>query len=261
MNHRINFNSQLTLATVGTIVSVGAMLSHPAQAITFSFDWTGQIAGWRVSGLFGYDETQSYPDGIVRTGDLDFLHVSFFTPDGTLARTYTDNHLDPWTNFNFDTQTREILQSGSFNAPDGINIGAPNYDEPTCFPSGTPSGDPTCGTDLATASGLSFWGKPPRSGTPHLHVDDWDDAFGLPIGFSTHEDVAFPTRTTQELIDTGRVGASYLPPLGQPVTPLDETGEFASVTQVPESSAGLGLVGVGGWWLVAIFRSYRSRRF
>jgi PEP-CTERM motif len=233
----------LTTLSLSTVLGLGVIAE--VQAITFSFDWTGQIAGWRVSGLFGYDATRSYLDGIVRTSDLDFLHVSFFTPDGTLARTYTDNHLDPWTNFNFDTQTREILQKGSFNDPDGINIGAPNYDLPTCFLSGVPSGDPTCGTDASTASGLSFWGKPPRSSVPHLHVDDWANEFGFPVGFSTHEEVAFPTRTTQELIDTNRVGSAYLPPNGSPVTPLDERGQYASVTQVPEPAACGGLLVIG----------------
>lgn len=53
-----------------------------AEAVTFNFDWTGQVAGFEVSGSFGYDETQSYSDGIVRTENLDFLDISFFAPDG-----------------------------------------------------------------------------------------------------------------------------------------------------------------------------------
>ncbi|MEO1183061.1 MAG: PEP-CTERM sorting domain-containing protein, partial [Cyanobacteria bacterium J06636_28] len=87
--------------------------------------------------------------------------------------------------------------------------------------------------------------KPPRSSTPHLHIDDWADEFGFPIGFSVHEDVSFPTRTTQELIDTDRVGEAYLPPNGQPVVPLNETGQFAQVTAVPEPTSILGLFGSG----------------
>ena len=213
-------------------LALGLAIPARAEAIEFNFDWTGQIAGFQVSGSFGYDETQSYLDGIVRTDDLDFLNISFFAPDGTLLQTYADNHLDPGVNFNFDTSTREILQAGSYNEPDGLNLGAPNFDRES-------------GNDPSLASGLSFWSKPPRSSTPHLHIDDWADEFGFPLGFSSHEDVAFPPFTTQQLIDTGRVGDAYLPPNGQPVTPLNKTGQFAQVTAVPEPASLLGLLGIG----------------
>ncbi|MEL6468616.1 MAG: PEP-CTERM sorting domain-containing protein [Cyanobacteria bacterium J06623_4] len=218
---------------IGLALSV--LIPTRADAITFNFDWTGQIAGFQVSGSFDYDETQSYTDGIVRTGDLDALTVSFFAPDGALLRTYADNHLDPGVNFNFDTSSQEILQSGSYNEPDGLNVGAINFDRES-------------GNDPSLAEGLSFWSKPPRSSTPHLHVDDWADEFSFPIGFSSHEDVGFPTRTTQELVDDGRVGEAYLPPNGEPVTPLGEAGQFARVTEatdVPEPVSILGLIGVG----------------
>ncbi|MEO1353578.1 MAG: PEP-CTERM sorting domain-containing protein [Cyanobacteria bacterium J06635_15] len=227
----------------GLFIGLALSLAVPAraEAIAFNFDWTGQIAGFQVSGDFGYDETQSYLGDIVRTDDLDFLNISFFAPDGTLLRTYTDNHLDPGVNFNFDTSTQEILQAGSYNEPDGLNLGAPNFD----FESGN---------DPALASGLSFWSKPPRISTPHLHIDDWTDEFGFPLGFSSHEDVSFPTRTTQELIDTDRVGAAYLPPNGQPVTPLNKTGQFAQVAAVPEPASLLGLLGIGSGLLIAGLR-------
>ncbi|MEM0980845.1 MAG: PEP-CTERM sorting domain-containing protein [Cyanobacteria bacterium P01_H01_bin.58] len=223
---------------IGLVLS--AVIPARAEAITFNFNWTGQIAGFGVSGSFGYDETQSYLDGIVRTDDLDFLDISFFAPDGTLLRTYEDNHLDPGINFNFDTSTREILQAGSYNEPDGLSLGAINYDRES-------------GNDINDAEdfSLSFWSKPPRSSTPHLHIDDWKDDFGFPIGFSTHEDVSFPPFTTQQLVDDGRVGEAYLPPNGQPVTPLNENGQFAQVTAVPEPGSILGLLGVGGGLLVA----------
>lgn len=209
-----------------------------AEAIEFNFDWSGQIAGFEVSGSFGYDETQSYTDGIVRTGDLDFLNISFFAPDGALLRTYTDNHLDPGVNFNFDTSTQELLQAGSYNEPTGLNLGAPNFDQES-------------GNDPALANGFSFWSKPPRSSTPHLHVDDWAGITGIPAGFDPHEDVSFPTRTTQELVDTGRVDAAYLAPNGQTAVPLNGTGQFARVTVVPEATSVpepasvLGLLGIG----------------
>ncbi|MDJ0518089.1 MAG: PEP-CTERM sorting domain-containing protein [Trichodesmium sp. MO_231.B1] len=209
----------ITLSTALTV-----LIPTVAKAITFQFDWTGQIAGFGVTGLFSYDETQSYTDGIVRTNDLDFLNVSFFDPQGNLLITYTDNHLDAGVNFNFDAQTKQILQSGTYFDPDGINIG-----------------------DGSRSDGLTFWSKPPQSSTPHVHVDDWMDEFGFPLGFSSHEDVAFPTRTTQELIDTGRVGETYVDEL----TNLQATGEFAKVSSVPEPATLIGVVGLGGFLLTS----------
>ncbi|MEL7054312.1 MAG: PEP-CTERM sorting domain-containing protein, partial [Cyanobacteria bacterium J06588_5] len=177
-----------------------------------------------------------------------FLNISFFAPDGALLRTYADNHLDPGVNFNFDTSNQELLQMGSYNEPDGLSLGGINFDRES-------------GNDPSLAEGLSFWSKPPRSSTPHLHIDDWADEFGFPIGFSSHEDVGFPTRTTQDLVDDGRVGEAYLPPNGQPATPLDEAGQFAQVTQVtavPEPASILGLLGVSGGLMAASFKRRQS---
>jgi hypothetical protein len=93
--------ASLVIATVLNVAIAGI-----AEAVTFNFDWRGQIAGFQVRGSFSYNETQSYPNGIVSNEDLDFLTVSFFTPSGNLMRTYENNHLDPWVNFNFDIQTQ-----------------------------------------------------------------------------------------------------------------------------------------------------------
>ena len=44
--------------------------------------------------------------------------------DGKLLRTYPDNHKTfPGFNFGFDTNSGKILQDGTYDAPDGINIG------------------------------------------------------------------------------------------------------------------------------------------
>ncbi|MGD1904950.1 MAG: hypothetical protein ACFB0C_03045 [Leptolyngbyaceae cyanobacterium] len=231
---------------------LGLSVPAPAEAIVFDFRFRGQIAGFEVVGSFGYDENQSYTDGIVTEDNLDFLDLSFFGPDGKLLRTYEDNHEADWANFNFDTATQKILQEGSWTDPDGLNIGSLNYHK-----SGPNEGD------VGSAEPLSFslWSKPPTSGTPHLHVDNWTDdaldANGDPyptIGFGSHEDVAFPTRTTQQLIDTGKVGADYQAPLGEPVTPLDQTGEYIEVTRVPEPTSAISLLAVGAIATVSAFK-------
>ncbi|QZZ19293.1 PEP-CTERM sorting domain-containing protein [Leptothermofonsia sichuanensis E412] len=222
----------LTVSTLGLVLH-GA-LAIPAQAVTFQLGWTGQIAGFRIDGAFGYDETRNYTDGIVRTGDLDFLTVSFLAPDGSLLRTYANNHLDPGVNFNFDTRTQQILQYGNFNDPDGINIGAPNYDRES-------------GNDPSQARGLSFWSKPPRSSVPHVHFDDWANEFGFPVGFGSHEDVAFFERTTAQLLATGRVGEAYRDSLAQGATLNDFGQPMTAAIPEPSTILGLSLAGVGGW--------------
>ncbi|MEM9770019.1 MAG: hypothetical protein AAF889_00185 [Cyanobacteria bacterium P01_D01_bin.73] len=215
---------------IGLALSL-AIPAH-AEATEYNFEWSGQIAGFSVKGSFGFDETRSYADGIVRAKDLDFLHIFFYAPDGTLLKFYMDNHLDPGVNFNFDINTQELLQSGSYNEPDGISLGGVNYDKQS-------------GNDPSQAEGFSFWSKPPRSNTPHMHVDDWADEFGFPIGYSTHEDVSFPSLTTSQLAASPKMGDAYSPPNGQPVTPPGGFGQFARVTAVSEHSSlpGLSILG------------------
>ena len=181
----------------------------------YSFEWTGQIAEFNVEGSFSYDPNQLGADGIVNTDELSSLEVRFFGPDGTLLRAYEDNHLDEGVNFNFNPHTKQILQNGVFSAPDGFNLG-----------------------DGTRSDGLTFWTKPRKEVIPHLHVDDWQDEFGFPTGFSSHEDVGFFTRTTQDLIDTGRVNEAYLGEIAEEPDRLDDTGQFVEVTPLVDQVGG-----------------------
>jgi D-alanyl-D-alanine carboxypeptidase len=196
--------------------NVSAVEEPPTvNEVTFDFDWTGQIAGFRVEGEFTYDANQTYEDSIVREEDLLDFDISFFDPAGNLLKTYEDNHLTfPEFNFAFDTDTQEILQDGFYLGEDGFNFGEKK-----------PVGD--------GFSGLSFWSRPEFNAQgqvppPHVHIDDWADEFGFPLGFSSHEDVAFFTRTTAQLIETGRVGEAYL---NQLQDSLDEAGQRIRVTR------------------------------
>jgi len=196
------------------------------------FEWTGQIARFRVEGTFSYELGAVGPDGIVDTSELSDLDVSFFDPDGNLLITYEDNHLDEGVNFNFDVEAQEILQDGVFAEPDGINLG-----------------------DGARSDGLTFWSKPFAEALPHLHVDDWQGEFGFPNGFGRHQDVGFFKRTTQDLVDTGRVGEPYLGEIEADPERLEEFGERIALAAsdgpiepfVPSfASAGGGLVELEG---------------
>ena len=188
--------------------------------VTYQFEWTGQIAEFSVDGSFSYDLSQPLgEDGIVREENLVAFDINFFAPDGVLLRSYEDNHLTfPEFNFAFDPVTMTILTDGVYFEPDGLNVGEK-----------TPFGD-------ETFIGLNLWSKSTASSPSLLHLDDWSDEFGFPIGYSTHEDIAFLTRTIAELIETGNVGDAYLEQiqdsldqLGAPINvfaPPNQTGTF-----------------------------------
>ena len=202
-------------------------LASAPEINVYDFEWMGQIAGFSVQGEFSYDASLSYEDGIVREEDLLGFDISFFDPEGNLLRTYEDNHLtfDEF-NFAFDTTTQELLQDGYFLGADGFNFG-----EKTAVGDGF--------------SGLNFWSRPEFNSQgqvppPHVHIDDWADEFGFPLGFSSHEDVAFFTRTTANRIETGRVGETYIDGLQDS---LDEFGQRIQVFE--EGTLRLDIVGTG----------------
>lgn len=206
----------LLFLMMGNIAAAHAGDRTRSCAITvYDFFWSGQIAGFIVKGRFAFDENSVPDNGIVREQDLLSIDVSFYDPQGNLLRTYEDNHdyaLYPTFNFAFDTLTKQILQEGTWNVDDDelrLNNG---------FLMG--EGDPDLRGEPGSQVGLAFWSRPRDGVTPHLHVDDWDldpavpgaGEFGFPIGFSSHEDVAFFYRTTQNRVDDGRVGTAYFDP-------------------------------------------------
>ena len=198
----------------------GEVEPPPESEAIFNFEWTGQIAEFSVTGQFSYDENLSYTDGIVREEDLLDFDISFFDPEGNLLKTYEDNHLTfPEFNFAYDINKSEILQDGYFLGADGFNFGEKTLVGENEF------------------TGLSFWSRPEFNSRgevppPHLHIDDWSDEFGFPLGFSSHEDVAFFTIATQELLDTGRLGETYI---NQIQDNLNELGQKIVVTPASET--------------------------
>ncbi len=216
----------------GFAIAIGATLSlltlNPAQAATFRIAWTGQILGYSAEGRFSYADTQTYEDGIVRGDDLDAFDIAFFDPQGNLIEEFEDNHLTyPGFNFNFDTQTGEILQEGFFDEPNGIDIGEFTvlFDE---------------AGEAIGSTGLNFWSAAPVTDDgetiPHVHLTDFGDEFpDLPIGFGPHLDVAFFTRTRAQLLEDPGAG--------------EQLGQRMIAIQVPEPGA---LVGMGAIALLAL---------
>jgi hypothetical protein len=203
-----------TLYLVATVQPAYAT-KRSCAVVPHEFYWQGQIAGFMVNGRFSYNQRDIPSNGIVREENLLSFSVSFYDPQGRLLRTYENNQDKsryPTFNFAFDTITKEILQDGTWNVDDderrfrnGFLMGV---------------GNPDLRDQRGVQKGLAFWTRPRDTAVPHLHVDDWDLAagppgageFGFPLGFSSHEDVSFPTKTTQDRIDDGRVGKAYFDP-------------------------------------------------
>lgn len=186
--------------------------SRLCSVAAYEFYWSGQFAGFIVNGRFSYNEDRVPDNGIVREEDLLSFDVSFYDPQGNLLRTYEDNHDKdryPTFNFAFDTLTKEILQDGTWKVDDN------NRRFRNGFLMG--EGNPDFRGQPGVQVGLAFWTRPSDDKVPHLHVDDWDldngirgaGEFGFPIGFSSHEDASFLYKTTQERVNTGKVGATY----------------------------------------------------
>ncbi|MEO0884636.1 MAG: serine hydrolase [Cyanobacteria bacterium J06648_10] len=204
--------------------------------ITYEFEWTGQIAEFSVEGNFSYDANAPIEDGIGREENLTDFDISFFDPNGNLLETYEDNHLtfDEF-NFAFDTETKKVLTDGLFTGPEGINVG-----EKTAVGDGF--------------TGLNLWSKSKETSSSLIHLDEWSRSLGFPIGYSTHEDIAFLTQTTAELIETGKVGEAYLDDI------QDTLGELGSpiMVSLPENDAGEFIVDSGVTSLFLDFSLFES---
>ena len=213
-------------------ISLALGLAQSASAVTFRTEWTGQILGYRAEGTFSYDETQNYTDGIVRKDGLTDFDISFFDPGNSLIKTFEDNHLTYSNfNFNFDTQTQEILQDGFFDEPNGIDIGeyTPLFDD-----AGEPAGE----------TGVNFWSAAPAPDgepIPHVHLTDFGDEFpDLETGFGPHLDVAFYTRTRSQQLGDPRAG--------------EQLGQRMTATKVPEPGL------LGGVGVIALLLNRRRRQ-
>ncbi|MFM1843668.1 MAG: hypothetical protein RLZZ490_2411 [Cyanobacteriota bacterium] len=203
----------LGLATVSTINGLG--LLTVVQAAIYQLNWTGQFAEYKIQGVFSFDDDNVPGDGIVRKNDLNSFNFSVLTSSGILVKSFPNNHLAfPEFNFNFDTSTRQILQDGVWDSPNGITIGE------------------------AKGVGLSFWSIddigpgapisfPDGVPSPHVHLRDYGNEFpDLPKGFGSNLDVAFFNRTNAEL-------------LGDPTAP-NTLGKQLTATPVPEPISLLG---------------------
>lgn len=220
-------------ATKTIVTAAVAALSISSSMATaamkhYDFHWSGQVAGFSVMGSFSFDDANADANGLIDKNDLASFDVSFYDPNGSLMRTYVDNHLpqnNPLFNFHFDSVGLRILQDGTYNE-DGSNVDGDGNAIPAGFLMG--EGDPALRSQPGQ-SGLAFWTRPSNDKVPHLHVDDWDEDFGYADAFSSHQDVSFPYETTQQLINKGKVWID----LADVATGVGEYGQRVEVTPVP----------------------------
>lgn len=100
---------------------------HPAQAITFAFNWVGD-GGYSTEGLFRYDA--SIANGVISesgagpTHGLQSLSVSFFNPAHTLLESFNTVSggvsSSAFFQFNFDTSTLNL--TGPLNVGGGTGV-------------------------------------------------------------------------------------------------------------------------------------------
>ncbi|MEM8604667.1 MAG: PEP-CTERM sorting domain-containing protein [Cyanobacteria bacterium P01_H01_bin.121] len=208
------------LTVKGSVAAAGAILSFtlgtPVEAATFDLNWTGQTLGYTAEGRFSFDDASIPADGIIRSEDVTSFEIAFFTPEGGLMESFADNQTTPGFNFNFDTTTGEILQTGLWDTPTGINIGGIRGEQLNFFSVPNPKAD-LFGDDTPS---------------PHVHLTDWgNDYADLPVGFDRgarpHLDIAFFNRTQAEV-------------LADP-TASEALGQRLVATKVPEPATWFGL--------------------
>ncbi|MEL6385594.1 MAG: PEP-CTERM sorting domain-containing protein [Cyanobacteria bacterium J06626_18] len=198
----------------GTVVSLA--VGSAVKAATFDLNWTGQTLGYTAEGRFSFDDASIPGDGIIRADDITTFDIAFFTPEGMLMEAFADNQTTEGFNFNFDTTTGEILQTGRWDTPTGINIGGVREEQLNFFSVPNPKAD-------------LFEDDTP---SPHVHLTDWGNDYpDLSVGFDRgtrpHLDVAFFNRTQAEVLANPTASDA----LGQPLV----------ATQVPEPAAWFGL--------------------
>ncbi|MTJ52240.1 PEP-CTERM sorting domain-containing protein [Anabaena sp. UHCC 0253] len=123
------YNQIKATIAVAAVSSVATFANIPsANAALFGLNWEGD-QGYSAQGKFSYSDSL---EGTVVTGSqLNTFSLSFFNPTGDLLKTFAYNFSSPTTtpsfdffNFNFDTVTESVLQSGSYDTSTGFDLGS-----------------------------------------------------------------------------------------------------------------------------------------
>jgi hypothetical protein len=121
-----NLLTKLTSTAAATVaLSVALALDAPkTNAASYNLSWEGND-GYTAEGMFSFDD--QFLGQIITKNELSDFMISFFNPDTTLLASFDYDFPNPDTsgefNFNFDSATGTIFQTGSFDTPMGFDLG------------------------------------------------------------------------------------------------------------------------------------------
>jgi len=133
-----------TSAALSIAVSFNA---SKADAAMFNLNWQGS-GGYSATGSFSFDD--ALQGQLITKNELDSLNISFFDASNTLLQSfnYANPASDTEFNFNFNSATGTILQSGAYASPTGVDLGIGFFAGET-------------GIDFYTSDGNATIGAPP----------------------------------------------------------------------------------------------------
>ncbi|BDI14644.1 hypothetical protein ANSO36C_04460 [Nostoc cf. commune SO-36] len=104
-------------SSIATLINVSS-----ADAASYNLDWLGD-KGYSAKGQFSYDD--SFLGNLVTQDQLTDFAISFFNPQGSLLQNFNYDfpQSDSSFNFNFDTITKTVLQTGNFDTSNGFDLG------------------------------------------------------------------------------------------------------------------------------------------
>ncbi|MBD2246928.1 PEP-CTERM sorting domain-containing protein [Nostoc sp. FACHB-888] len=104
-------------SSIATLMSVSS-----ADAASYQLDWLGD-QGYSAKGQFSYND--SFIGSIVTKDQLTDFAISFFNSEGSLLQNFNYDfpQSDSTFNFNFDTVTETVLQTGNFDTSNGFDLG------------------------------------------------------------------------------------------------------------------------------------------
>ncbi|WP_414552629.1 PEP-CTERM sorting domain-containing protein [Anabaena sp. CCY 0017] len=117
-------NQITATVAVAAVTSMATLINIPhAEAALFKLSWTGD-QGYSATGRFGFDD--SLLGTVVTNEQLNSFKISFFNPEGNLLQNFSYNFPNSSSsfNFNFDTVTKTVLQTGSYDTSTGFDLGS-----------------------------------------------------------------------------------------------------------------------------------------
>ena len=114
---------------VVAVIFLASGASAQAAEVSYNLFWTGD-RGYRLTGMFGFDEDSIPVEGIIRPDALEFMTLSFFAPNDVLLQEFDYDFPEPDLSgefsFNFNPVTGEIIQSGFPIGSEGLDLGIDN---------------------------------------------------------------------------------------------------------------------------------------